>query len=184
MPNSGSGFWFGQSWPNLGRRAANILALVSFGLMILAGLLAATMVERVNSAADWVAHSLEVQGKAAGLLGDVQDLELAKRGYLLTRSDAFLPAYDEARAAVPQALDKLRSLVADNPDQMARVGRMESSLEDMLTASARAVELGRHGQLPEAAETATTGRGQQILESFRAIVDDFEKAESDLLRER
>ena len=86
-----SGFGLGQSWPNLGRRAANILALASFGLVILVGLLAAVMVERVNSTADWVAHSLEVEGRASELLGKLQDLELAKRGYLLTRSDAFIP---------------------------------------------------------------------------------------------
>ena len=184
MSTADGAFGLGPAWPNLGRRAANILALVSFGLMILAGLLAATMVERVNSAADWVAHSLDVQGKAAGLLGSVQGLALAKRGYLLTRSDAFLPPYDEARATIPQALGNLRSLVADNPDQTARVDRMASSIEDFLTTSTSAVDLGRHGQFPEAAEIATTVRGQQILESFRAIVDEFGKAENDLLRER
>jgi signal transduction histidine kinase/CheY-like chemotaxis protein len=81
-------------------------------------------------------------------------------------------------------LGNLRSLVADNPDQTARVGRMAVSIEDILTTSARAVELGRHGQLPEATDIATTVRGQQILESFRAIVDEFGEAESDLLRER
>jgi signal transduction histidine kinase/ActR/RegA family two-component response regulator len=184
MSTAEGAFGLGPAWPNLGRRAANILALVSFGLMILAGLLAATMVERVNRAADWVAHSLDVQAKAAGLLGSVQELALAKRGYLLTRSDAFLPSYDEARAAIPQALGNLRSLVADNPGQTARIDRMASSIEDLLTTSTTAVELGRHGQFPEAAAIATTVRGQQILESFRAIVDEFGKAEGDLLRER
>jgi signal transduction histidine kinase/ActR/RegA family two-component response regulator len=184
MSTAEGAFGSGPAWPNLGRRAANILALVSFGLMILAGLLAASMVERVNSAADWVAHSLEVQGKTAGLLGDVQRLELAKRGYLLTRSDKFLALYDQSRAAIPEALGKLRSLVPDNPDQTARVERMGSSIEDILATSKRAIDLGRQGQFPEATEIATTERGQQILESFRAIVTDLEKAESDLLSER
>ena len=184
MSTAKGAFGLSPAWPNLGRRAANMLALASFGLMILAGLLAAAMIERVNSTADWVAHSLEVQGKAAELLGRVQDLELAKRGFLLTRSGAFLPPFDEARAAIPQALGKLQSLVTDNRDQMARVERMDSSIEDMLTTSARAIDLGRHGEFPEGAEIATTGRGQQILESFRAQVANFEKAESDLLRER
>jgi signal transduction histidine kinase/CheY-like chemotaxis protein len=184
MPTAEGAFGPGRAWPNLGRRAANILALASFGLMILAGVLAAAMVERVNSAADWVAHSLVVQGKAAELLGRVQDLELAKRGYLLTRSDAFLQPYDEARAAIPQALGKLRSLVPDNPDQMARVELIGLSIEDMLTTSAREIELGRSGQFAEAIEIATVGHGHQTLESFRALVDGFEKAESDLLGER
>jgi signal transduction histidine kinase/ActR/RegA family two-component response regulator len=170
--------------PNLGRRAANMLALASFGLMILAGFLAAATVERVNDTADWVAHSLDVQAKAAQLLGRVQDLELAKGDYLLTRLDAFLPAYDEARAAIQQALDKLRSSVPDNPEQTARVGRMGLSIEDILTTSTRAIELGRSGQFLEATKIATVGRGQQTLESFRVLVDEFEKAESDLLLER
>ena len=114
MSTAESAFRLGPAWPNLGRRAANILALASFGLMILAGLLAAVMVERVNSTADWVAHSLEVEGGASELLGKLQDLELAKRGFLLTRSDGFIPSYDRARTAIPQALAKLRSLVADS----------------------------------------------------------------------
>ena len=184
MPNSESGFGFGQSWPNLGRRAANILALASFGLVILAGLLAAAMVERVNSAADWVAHSLEVEGRASELLGRLQDLELAKRGFLLTRSDGFIPSYDEARTAIPQALAKLRSLVADSRDQTARVDRMGLSIQDILTTSARTIELGRNGQFAEATAFVMTGRGQQTLESFRAIVDEFNAAESDLLKKR
>ena len=184
MPNSESGFGFGQSWPNLGRRAANILALASFGLVILAGLLAAAMVERVNSAADWVAHSLEVEGRASELLGKLQDLELAKRGFLLTRSDGFIPSYDEARTAIPQALAKLHSLVADSRDQTARVDRMGLSIEDILTTSARTIELGRNGQFADATAFVMTGRGQQTLESFRAIVDEFNAAESDLLKKR
>ena len=184
MPNSESGLGFGQSWPNLGRRAANILALASFGLVILAGLLAAAMVERVNSAADWVAHSLEVEGRASELLGKLQDLELAKRGFLLTRSDGFIPSYDEARTAIPQALAKLHSLVADSRDQTARVDRMGLSIEDILTTSARTIELGRNGQFADATAFVMTGRGQQTLESFRAIVDEFNAAESDLLKMR
>ena len=184
MPNSESGFGFGQSWPNLGRRAANILALASFGLVILAGLLAAVMVERVNSTADWVAHSLEVEGGASELLGKLQDLELAKRGFLLTRSDGFIPSYDEARTAIPQALAKLRSLVADSRDQTARVDRMGLSIQDILTTSARTIELGRNGQFAEAIAFVMAGRGQQTLESFRAIVNEFNAAESDLLKKR
>ena len=184
MPNSESGFGFGQSWPNLGRRAANILALASFGLVILAGLMAAAMVERVNSAADWVAHSLEVEGRASELLGRLQDLELAKRGFLLTRSDGFIPSYDEARTAIPQALAKLHSLVADSRDQTARVDRMGLSIQDILTTTARTIELGRNGQFAEATASVMTGRGQQTLESFRAIVDEFNAAESDLLKKR
>ncbi len=87
----------GRAWPNLGRRAANILALTSFALLLLVGVLATGMALRVNRAADWVAHSLEAQARAAGLLSEVQDVELGRRGYLLTRSDAYLAPYKSPR---------------------------------------------------------------------------------------
>jgi hypothetical protein len=63
---------------------------------------------------------------------------------------------------------------------MARVKHVALSIEDILTPSMRTIQLGRHGQLFEAAASA---RARQILEDFRAIVD-FEKAQSDLLSKR
>ena len=173
----------GRASPNLGRRAANILALTSFALLLLVGVLATGMALRVNRAADWVAHSFEAQARAAELLNEVQDVELGRRGYLLTRSDAYLAPYERARAAIPRALDSLRSHVADNPEQIARVARMSASIGDMLTASAKSVELGREGQFAEAVETMTRG-GPQTLESTRASIGAFSKAESDLLNMR
>jgi CHASE3 domain sensor protein/CheY-like chemotaxis protein len=115
------------------------------------------------------------------LLNRVQDLELGQRGYLLTRSDAFLAPYDEARAAIPQALASLRSLVADNPDQTARVERMRPLIDELLTRATTTVELGRKGQFAEAIEIVRTGRGQQVLQSFRALVDGFRLAENGIL---
>jgi hypothetical protein len=41
-----------------------MLAPASFALLILVGVLAVAMAERVNRAADWVAHSLEAEARA------------------------------------------------------------------------------------------------------------------------
>jgi signal transduction histidine kinase/CheY-like chemotaxis protein len=174
----------GRPWPNLGRRAANMLALASFALLILVGVLAAAMAERVNRAADWVAHSLEVEARATELLSRVQDVKLDQRGYLLTRSDTFLTAYDEAQRAIPQALGSLRSLVADDPEQTGRVERIGALIDELLTRAATTVELGRKGQFAEAIGIVATGRGQQVSASFRALVDELNRTENDLLRNR
>ena len=179
-----SAFGVGQPWPNLGRRAANILALVSFGLMILAGLLAAVMVERVKIATFWVTHSLEVEGASAQLLGSVQSLELAERGYLLTKSDAFLAPYERARATIPEAAKRLRFLVGDNPDQVALVDRMKVPIDQMLAKTARTIDLGRSGRFDQAIALVAEGRGREALDSFQALVGGFNDAESDLLSKR
>ena len=174
----------GRAWPNLGRRAANALALASFVLVVVAGLLAAAMVERVKSAADWVAHTLEVQGAATQLLGAVQGLELAERGYLLTRSDDFIAPYEQARAATPKAAERLRSLVADNPEQIARIDRMVADVDLLLAKTAKTIDLGRSGRFDEAVALVAAGRGQEALNSFQTLVAEFNSAESDLLVKR
>jgi CHASE3 domain sensor protein/CheY-like chemotaxis protein len=174
----------GRSWPNLGRRTANMLALASFALLILVGVLAAAMAERVNRTADWVARSLEAEAIATELLNRVQDLELGQRGYLLTRSDAFLAPYDEARVTIPQALGRLAPLVADNPEQTARVERMRPLIEELLATATTTVEFGRKGQFAEAIEIVKTGRDQQVLQSFRSLVDAFRLAENGILGQR
>jgi signal transduction histidine kinase/ActR/RegA family two-component response regulator len=161
-----------------------MLALASFALLILVGVLATIMAERVNRAADWVARSLEVEARATELVNRVQDLKLAQRGYVLTRSDAFLAPYDEARVAIPPALASLRPLVADNPDQAARVERMGGLIDELLARSTNTVELGRKGQFSEAIAIVETGRGQQVLQSFRALVDAFSMAENGFLGAR
>ena len=184
MPNAQRVYERGRLWPNLGRRAANMLALASFALLILVGVLAAAMAERVNRAADWVAHSLEVEARATELLSRMQDLKLAQRGYLLTRSDAFLAPYEQAHAAIPQIMSKLRSLVADSPDQTARVEHLGVLIDELLTRATTLVELGRNGQFTEAIEIVKTGRGEQISQSFRALIDEFNRTENDLLGKR
>jgi signal transduction histidine kinase len=184
MSTAKGAFGLGSAWPNLGRRAANILALASFVLVVVAGLLAAGMVERVKNAADWVTHTLEVQGAATQLLGTVQGMELAERGYLLTRSDAFIAPYERARAAIPEAAKRLRSLVADNPEQMARVERMEADVGRLLAKTAKTIDLGRSGKFEEAIGVVAAGQGQEALDSFQALVGEFNNAESDLLGKR
>ena len=64
-------------------------------------------------------------------------------------------------------------------------GRAHGSLvEDMLTTSARASSSAATAISPRRLKSSTTGRGQQISESFRAIVDDFEQRRERLLSER
>ena len=58
----------------------------------------------------------------------------------------------------------MQPLVADNPDQKARVERMGALIDEMLTRATKTVELGRDGQFAEATEFVKTGRGQQVLE--------------------
>ena len=170
--------------PYLGRRAATLLAAVCLAFLILVGILAALMVKRVNSAADWTAHSLQVEARATKLLGQTQDLRIGERGYVLTGIEAFLKPYQSALARIPPSLEELRSLVADNPAQIRRLERMRMAISEVMAESARPVELARKGDTAGAVDAVKSGRGLQVTDDFRAAFDDFYQAESDLLGKR
>jgi CHASE3 domain sensor protein len=80
MSTSGDLLRRGWSLPYLGRRAATLPAAACLALLILVGIFAALMVKRVNSAADWTAHSLQVEARATELLAQTQDLRIGERG--------------------------------------------------------------------------------------------------------
>jgi signal transduction histidine kinase len=160
------------------------LAAASLALLILVGILAALMVERVNSAAGWTAHSLKVETKATNLLGLTQDLRIGERGYVLTRVDAFLEPYQSALARIPASLNELRSLVSDNPGQIRRIDRLRMAVNAVMAESARPVELARKGDTASAIEVIKSGRGIQVMDDFRVAFDDFYQAENDLLGAR
>jgi signal transduction histidine kinase/CheY-like chemotaxis protein len=181
---STAGDFLRRGWSLLGRRAAVLLAAASLALLILVGVLAALMVERVNRAADWTTHSLQVETKAAELLAQTQDLRVGERGYVLTDIDAFLKPYQSALARLPASLDELRSLVADNPGQIRRLERMRMAISEVMAESARPVELARKGDTAGAVAVIKSGRGLRVTDDFRAAFDDFFQAENSLLGTR
>ena len=138
------------------------------------------MVERVNNASDWARHSFESRPRPPNCLGKTQDLKIGERGYVLTGDDAFLKPYQLALARIPGALDELRSLVSDNPDQFARAQRMQMAVNEVMAESARPVELVHNGDTAGAVEAIKSGRGLQVMDDFRVAFDDFYLAENDL----
>ena len=170
--------------PYLGRRAATLLAAGGLALLILVGVLAALMVKRVNNAADWTAHSLQVEAKATELLGQTQDLKIGERGYVLTGDNAFLKPYQSAIARIPASLDQLRSLVADNPGQARRVERVRMAINEVMAESARPVELASKGDIAGAIAVVKSGRGLQVMDDFHTAFDDLRQAENGLLGAR
>src|SRR5579872_3207080 len=64
-----------------------------------------------------VAHTLEVMATAQTLGRAVRDAERGQRGYLITADPAYLTPYRSGTVVAPALLEKLKQLIADNPEQ-------------------------------------------------------------------
>src|SRR5579859_42390 len=85
-----------------------------------------------EDAAQWTAHTREVELEAEGLQAALVDGETADRGYLITHDPAFLKPFQNAEQVIPEAIRNLQFLVRDNPAQTSRMnGIAELSAEQM-----------------------------------------------------
>src|ERR1700674_4902019 len=77
----------------------------------------------------WVAHSYQVRAEFAYLLSELKDAETGQRGYLITGDDSYLAPYQSSLAAIKGALDDVRKLTADNPNQQRRLAALLPEIE-------------------------------------------------------
>src|ERR1051326_7264589 len=71
-------------------------------------------------AQQWSAHTKEVLGQAQRILTLLVEEQTGVRGFLITNDASFVEPFNRAAHDLPAALEKLQSLVVDNPPQSAR----------------------------------------------------------------
>jgi PAS domain S-box-containing protein len=153
-----------------------LLVVLAGGAYLFSGLLGAT---------EWLRHTDEVRLEVARLQSTLLDAETGARGYLVTGLPAYLEPYDRARSIWKVQLDELRALTSDNPDQQARLHRLEVLVEAKLAAIASVRATYTAGQRG-AALLPGMEEGRRVMDAARTELADMERAEAalDVERER
>lgn len=127
----------------LSDRTANALVLgaVIAGFLSLMGigLLGVAVTQRNLTFTDLVAHTYEVQDAISEYRILNEQMETARRGYLLTAEPSFVRIYEANVAQLPQALQRIEDLTRDNPVQQARVARARLLMQQQLAAAQASV---------------------------------------------
>jgi PAS domain S-box-containing protein len=122
-------------------------------------------------------HARSVMQTASKLLGAAQDAETGQRGYLITGKPAYLEPYEQGVAALPDLLDQLKTLVADDPPQQQRVARLADLAQARIGELKLVLDLDRT-QGPEAARERMRGDiGKNLMDQVRALTADILAAE-------
>lgn len=161
------------------------------GLPLIAGLLSLAALTALigftvayRSQAGWVAHTVEVERELARVLAIVQDAELGQRGYLLTEDEAFLVQFERARANLPNEIDRLATLTADNTQQQDAVASLRELSERRIEIISETLTQMREGNRREAVRLMRAGPGRPTMAAFRAIIGEMEAREDVLALER
>jgi signal transduction histidine kinase/CheY-like chemotaxis protein len=108
------------------------------------------------------------------------DAEGNQRGYLLTGDESFLGLYEQARARMPDILERLRGLASQDAQQLRLLGTMEELLHQRLRSLAERIETKRAGRLTQA-ELPLLLKGLEVSRQIRGVRQDMEAIQQKLL---
>lgn len=167
------------------RASRLIIVMLSVGFAALLAAAAATFwIQRQNEAnAQLVAHTLAVEASLGGFASANERMETARRGLLLTRNLAFAGIVEDTQKVASARANELAALVADNPAQQRRVGRMRELLESYSRHYRKTISLSgaaRAGMLAD----FSNDPGVAFVRDMRAVVQSMLDEELRLLRAR
>jgi len=152
------------------------------GVGLLSAVVFVAVIAYLLSVIQWVGHTDRVINNANESLKLSIDMETGLRGYLLTGDEHFLDPYELAKPRIAAQVKTLRELVADNPVQIDRLGRLEALQAEWNGFAREMIELRRTGGAYRSDVEA--GRGKRVTDQVRKEYEDFVYLEQQLREKR
>ena len=159
------------------------LALVA-ALFIVNGVIAHRNTAALVDGTTASAHSRDVQNAIDEVLRTVVDAETGQRGYLLSGHDSYLAPYQAATGIVDERIANLQQLVADSPEQSARVVAMKSLVARKFAELRQTLDLAGQSHRDEALAVVASDQGMLIMHDIRESAEAMRRAEFALQQQR
>ena len=162
--------------------------LLGFGLAILAVVIIAFLSIRSTrsfiNTAEWLSHTHRVLETHESMLRHLMEAESAARGYLITGDELMRDFFQQASAEGTSDGEALRLMLADQPEQRARLKNIQKRMARKLQALRELTELrDKEGVASVLKRFSTTNQAGSMLE-LRSLMAEFEREEQRLLDKR
>lgn len=135
------------------------------GVGVLSAVFFVCLITYLLSVIQWVEHTDRVINNLNESSKLTVDLETGLRGFLITGDEHFLDPYEVAKPRIIGDLRNLQELVADNPQQVDRLKRLESMQYEWNKYAQSMIDLQRSSGDYRAAVKA--GRGKSLTDAIR-----------------
>src|ERR1700676_2243420 len=166
-----------------GRKIAAGFTL-AFLLLLGIGTVACRSISSVTNSSQSITHTYKVLEDVAEVLSLLKDAETGQRGYVITADEAFLEPYQAGVAGVATVIKDLRQLTSDNAGQQKRIDEAEPLIAAKLAELKLTIDMRRKGNLEETTKFVRGGEGKKIMDDLRHILDQMDREERDLLKQR
>ena len=155
--------------PGAFRRILTRHLALPLGLGLISALVFVLMIAYLAAAVDEVQRTDQVLARASASQKLDLDMESGVRGFLLAGDQSYLEPYDRALADLDGTMDRLKSDVAGNPSQVARIERIQALQARWNTYAREQIALKRAD--PDYVARSPVGR--EIKDAIRAEFDQF-----------
>jgi len=135
-----------------------------------------------------VEASQRISRKGADLLRSIVDMETGFRGYLLISNEQALEPYYTGERQLVGAFSELRELVAEQPEQVALIDRVQRLYQQWTGYTHMLVAEKREARRRNPSQSALEGMphrrlaeglaGKQVMDNIRMMLADFDKREA------
>ena len=132
----------------------------------------------------WVSHTQEVLQRLEETISLLKDVETGQRGFALTGEVAYLEPYHHALATIPDNIDDLLDLCADNPKQYARILELRQLIDERIAIAEEFVAAREQDGDDAVLVLTKAGRGRASMDSVRVLAEELKRQEKRLLKER
>ncbi|MBX9947596.1 MAG: response regulator [Candidatus Obscuribacterales bacterium] len=88
--------------------------------------------EKISETRLWVEHTQVAIGRFDRLYMLIKEAETSVRGFLVTRKEPLRSSFDQFKTEIYATSEELRTLTADNPAQVERLGRFDALLSSRI----------------------------------------------------
>lgn len=161
-----------------------IAFIVSLSLVLVSALITLFLSYGVNKQVVDISRNFELREQVNRVTRIAYNIEMSRRGYLLTLDPDYLNRYEQSIANIDGTLSNLALMTESNPQQHARVIELQSLVERGQTDVRETLNLAKQGKISEATAQLRSNEGKNLRDQLAATVAQFVATEGQELAQR
>ncbi|MES1023815.1 PAS domain S-box protein [Gloeocapsa sp. BRSZ] len=118
------------------------------------------------------------------LLSYAKDAETGQRGYILTGENAYLEPYHTAIKNVPQKIQALKQLTANQPEQHAQIYKIDSLITSKLDLLKTTINSRQNQGFETAPRLSVINQAKDLMDNIREYIREIENVEKTRLEQQ
>jgi signal transduction histidine kinase len=166
------------------RKKAKLAFASAIVFLVIATTAAGFVIDRLSASLHWIAHTYDVQVALGDISSALTVAGRARTSFELDADEPALQSFDAAVASIPGKFARLEQLLADNPDQLDALNRLQDLENQRSLVLQAAVDQRKLGPRDDQDQKETTRKVLALGSSAESVIQEMLANEQRLMVSR